>query len=138
MKAIVLSLLVTLLFRNGSSCFDLDSQGHQNNTKDGTIELHSIGEKESQPEHESIHLEVRRRLRFWRKFWKIQRKYRRSGSGCTCWFKIDKADDCACCESGSSACGYPMHKYCRKPGHSCPGLKLPVLSIAINLLKFAL
>ena len=38
---------------------------------------------------------------------------------------VSEPYDCACCESGASQCGYPMHNKCKydsdETGEGCPG-----------------
>ena len=58
---------------------------------------------------------------------------------------ISEPYDCACCESGASQCGYPMHNKCKydsdETGEGCPGdynkLIFPKISFQnLALLKF--
>ena len=53
-----------------------------------------------------------------------------NSTGCRCEFDpgqqiISEPYDCACCESGASQCGYPMHNKCKydseETGEGCPG-----------------
>ena len=60
-----------------------------------------------------------------------------SGTGCVCDFDpyqklidphTDLPFDCACCLSGASQCGYPMHNFCKydfdEPNQGCEGMNI--------------
>jgi len=52
-------------------------------------------------------------------------QYTKAGTGCPCWFDMDRTD-CACCEDGALQCGAPMQNFCYKKSEGrqrgCPGV----------------